>query len=258
MSNQIDRHQLRYAFAAGDLGVSDPAEMLAGAESAMPPLDGATAWLNSPPLTTEGLRGKVVLVNFCTYTCINWLRTLPYVRAWAEKYADRGLTVIGVHTPEFAFEHEIENVRRAVRERRITYPIAMDNAYAIWGAFENHYWPALYFVDALGQIRHRQFGEGNYEDAEATLRQLLEEAGIGGFDDEPVAVDARDAEVAPDWDDLESPETYLGYERAESFASPGDVALGRPHVYTVPARLGRNQWALAGDWTMGEQAVAAA
>ena len=143
----------------------------------MPPLDGATAWLNSPPLTTEGLRGKVVLVDFWTYTCINWLRTLPYVRAWAEKYADQGLVVIGVHTPEFPFEHDIENVRRAAKDMQVEYPIAIDNDYAIWRAFENHYWPALYFVDAQGQIRHHTFGEGDYEQSEAIIQQLLAEAG---------------------------------------------------------------------------------
>ena len=219
-------------------------------KGACPPLDGATAWLNSAPLTTEGLRGKVVAVDFWTYTCINWLRTLPYVRAWAEKYRDHGLVVIGVHTPEFPFEHDIENVRRAVKEMRVTYPVAIDNDYAIWDAFDNHYWPALYLVDAQGRIRHHQFGEGDYDEAERVIQQLLAEAGDENVGRDLVAVDARGAEVAADWEHLASGENYVGYERTESFASPGGAVLDERHVYTVPERLSRNQWALAGDWTM--------
>jgi thiol-disulfide isomerase/thioredoxin len=224
-------------------------------EGELPSLGGATAWLNSPPLTAADLRGKVVLVDFWTYTCINWLRTLPYVRAWAEKYRDHGLVVIGVHTPEFPFEHDVENVRRAAQEMRVVHPVAIDNEYAIWRAFDNHYWPALYFVDATGRIRGHQFGEGAYEQSEATIQHLLAEAGIGDIGHELVSVDAGGIEAAADWGDLRSAENYLGYERTEQFASPGGALPGGRRVYVAPARLSLNQWALAGDWTM-EQAAA--
>jgi thiol-disulfide isomerase/thioredoxin len=204
-------------------------------------LRGATAWLNSPPLTEQGLRGHVVLVNFCTYTCINWLRQLPYVRAWAEKYQNRGLVVIGVHTPEFPFEHNLDNVRRAAREMRIEYPFAIDNEFAIWGGFDNRYWPALYVIDAQGRVRHQQFGEGEYERAERVIQQLLAQAGIGGISPELVSVDARGIEAAADWDSLRSPENYVGYDRTEHFASPGGAAADTRRVYAVPARLRLNQ-----------------
>jgi thiol-disulfide isomerase/thioredoxin len=213
----------------------------------MPSLGGATAWLNSPPLTTAGLRGKVVLVDFWTYTCINWLRTLPYVRAWAQKYRDRGLVVIGVHTPEFAFEQNLDNVRRAVQERGIDYPVAVDSDYAVWSAFANRYWPALYLVDAQGAIRFHHFGEGRYEETERVIQQLL------GVADDLVSVEGRAAEAEADWDDLESPEAYLGYDRAESFASPGGLTPDERRTYAIPAHLGRNQWALSGDWTIRDQ-----
>jgi thiol-disulfide isomerase/thioredoxin len=226
-------------------------------EGQMPSLSGATGWLNSEPLTTESLRGKVVLVNFWTYTCINWLRTLPYVRAWAEKYADQGMVVIGVHTPEFPFEHDLDNVRKAVKDMRVNYPVAIDNDYSVWSAFNNHYWPALYFVDAQGRIRHHQFGEGSYEQSEMVIQQLLAEAksdstgsAVGDIPRDLVSVDARGIEVAADWDDLRSPENYVGYERTEGFASPGGIAFDRREVYTAPARLGLNQWAHVGDWTV--------
>ena len=225
-------------------------------EGELPSLGGATAWLNSPPLTAASLSGHVVLIDFWTYTCINWRRTLPYVRAWAEKYRDHGVVVIGVHTPEFPFEHDLENVRRAAKDMKVSYPIAIDNDYAIWYAFDNHYWPALYLVDAQGHIRYHHFGEGAYEQSEMMLQQLLAEAGIGGIDDELVSVDAQGAEAAADWDSLRSAENYVGYERTENFASPGDAVLDTPHVYAVPTRLRLNEWALAGEWTMGEQAVA--
>jgi thiol-disulfide isomerase/thioredoxin len=218
-------------------------------------LGGSTGWLNSQSLTAASLRGKVVLINFCTYTCINWLRQLPYLRAWAEKYRDQGLVVIGVHTPEFEFEHDLANVRRAAKELRVEYPIAIDNDYAIWRAFDNNYWPALYFIDAKGQIRHHQFGEGQYEQSEMVIQQLLTEAGISGIGDELVSVDPRGIEVAADWDSLRSPETYTGYDRTENFASPGGAALGVPRAYTAPAQLRLNQWALSGDWTMENQAI---
>jgi len=224
-------------------------------EGELPSLASATGWLNSPPLTAAGLRGGVVLVDFWTYTCINWLRTLPYLRAWAEKYQDHGLVVIGVHTPEFDFEHDLDNVRRAATDLRVNYPIAIDNDYAIWSAFDNHYWPALYFVDAQGQIRHHQFGEGQYEQSEMIIQQLLTKAGISGIGHELVSVDASGVEAAADWDSLWSPENYVGYERTENFASPGGAVLDTRHVYAAPARLRLNHWALAGDWTVERQAI---
>ncbi|MBD2463567.1 redoxin domain-containing protein [Oscillatoria sp. FACHB-1407] len=223
-------------------------------EGELPSLDGAIAWLNSQPLTVDELRGKVVLINFCTYTCINWLRQLPYVRAWAEKYQDQGLVVIGVHTPEFEFEKITNNVRRALADMRIAYPIAMDNDYAVWRAFGNHYWPALYFVDRQGRIRHHQFGEGDYERSERVIQQLLSESGANPVSQDVVEVDAHGVEAAADWNSLKSPENYLGYERTEHFASSGAV-INKPRSYTVPAQLRRNQWALSGDWTIGRQAI---
>jgi thiol-disulfide isomerase/thioredoxin len=222
-------------------------------EGELPSLDGATGWLNSPPLTAAGLRGKVVLVDFWTYTCINWLRQLPYVRAWAGKYSGQGLVVIGVHTPEFAFERDADNVRRAVQDMQIDDPVATDNDYAVWRAFGNHYWPALYFADAQGRIRHHHFGEGEYGQSEMVIQQLLAEAGSAGAGSELVSVDARGVEAPADWANLRSSENYTGYERTENFASPGGAVPGRPHVYTTPARLPLNQWALSGDWTMGDQ-----
>ena len=224
-------------------------------EGELPSLGGATAWLNSAPLSAADLRGKVVLIDFWTYTCINWLRTLPYVRAWAEKYQEHGVVVIGVHTPEFPFEHDIENVRRAAKDMRVAYPIAIDNDYAIWYAFDNHYWSALYLVDAQGHIRYHHFGEGAYEQSEMMIQQLLAEAGIGGIDDELVSVDASGVEAPADWDSLRSAENYVGYERTENFASPGDAVLNSPHVYDFPTRFSLNHWALAGDWTVEQQAT---
>jgi thiol-disulfide isomerase/thioredoxin len=224
-------------------------------EGELPSLVGAITWLNSQPLTVDGLRGKVVLINFWTYTCINWLRQLPYVRAWAQKYKDQGLAVIGVHTPEFEFEKNIDNVRRASTEMRIDYPIAVDNDYAVWRAFGNRYWPALYFIDTQGRIRHYQFGEGGYEQSERVIQQLLSESGTGHVDQEIVEVEARGFEAAADWNSLKSPENYLGYERTENFASSGSAVLNKPRLYTAPAQLQRNQWALSGDWTIGRQAI---
>jgi thiol-disulfide isomerase/thioredoxin len=213
-----------------------------------------TEWLNSPRLAPDSLAGKVVLVDFCTYTCINWLRTLPYVRAWAQKYA-KGLVVIGVHTPEFAFEKKIDNVRRAVRQLKIDYPIVIDNDYAIWRAFRNQYWPALYFIDAQGRIRQHHFGEGEYERSEKTIQQLLAEAGVSGAGDGVVTVEAGGVEAAADWENLRSPENYVGYNRTQNFASPGGVDQDRRTAYAIPARLSLNEWALAGEWTVGGQAT---
>ena len=217
-------------------------------------LDGAADWINSPPLTAAGLRGKVVLVDFCTYTCINWLRTLPYVRAWAQKY-QKGLVVIGVHTPEFAFERNLDNVRRAVRQLAISYPIVTDNDYSIWRAFENHYWPALYFLDTGGLIRHRHFGEGEYEGSERAIQRLLADAGATGIGEGVVSVEGTGVQAAADWNHLRSPENYLGYERTENFASPGGVGSDDRRLFTAPARLALNQWALAGEWTMGARVI---
>jgi thiol-disulfide isomerase/thioredoxin len=224
-------------------------------EGHLPGFDGATGWLNSPPLPAEGLRGRVVLVNFWTYTCINWLRTLPYVRAWADRYTDHGLTVIGVHTPEFGFEHDLDNVRQAVKDLGVEFPVAVDNDYAVWTAFDNHYWPAFYFVDAQGQIRHHRFGEGDYEQSEMILQQLLTEAGSGGTDQELTSVDARGAETAADWASLRSPENYLGYERTDNFVAPNGSILDTSYAYAAPTRLRLNHWALSGDWSVQRQAI---
>lgn len=231
------------------------AETQLSVEGVMPSLEGAALWLNSQPLMTDSLRGKVVLVQFCTYTCINWLRTLSYVRAWDEKYKGQGLVVVGVHTPEFAFEKAVENVRRALKEMRVVYPVAVDNDYAIWRAFNNQYWPALYFVDARGRIRHHHFGEGEYEQSEKVIQQLLAEAGVGVVGRELVSVDARGIEAAADWDSLKSPENYVGYGRTENFASPGGAITDKSHVYAAPEQLSLNQWALSGDWTVGQGVV---
>jgi thiol-disulfide isomerase/thioredoxin len=239
-------------FAAPNMA---PAAVKLAIEGELPSLSGATGWLNSPPLTTAGLRGKVVLIDVWTYTCINWLRSLPYVRAWAEKYHNRGLVVVGVHSPEFAFEKNLDNVRRAAKEMKVSHPIAVDNNFAIWRALKNEYWPALYFVDAQGRIRHHHFGEGDYQRSEKVIQQLLVEAGSGGIGPELVSVDARGAEAAADWDNLKSPENYLGFERSENFASPGGGVLDTRRVYAAAARLRLNQWALSGEWTVGKQAA---
>src|SRR3954453_18630074 len=203
-------------------------------EGDLPSLAGATEWLNSEPLTPAGLRGKVVAVDFWTYTCINWLRTLPYIRAWAERYREHGLVVIGVHTPEFSFEHDVDNVRRAVEDMGVRYPVAVDNDYAIWRAFGNRYWPALYLVDVQGRIRHHRFGEGDEERSELVIQELLAEAGYGDVDQEPVSVHAAGVEAAADWEHLGSPENYLGYERTDNFASPGGAVPNVPRSTRSP------------------------
>jgi len=220
-------------------------------EGELPPFVGATAWLNSAPLTPAGLRGRVVLVSFGTYTCINWIRTLPYIRAWADKYAGQGLVVIGVQTPEFEFEGELDNVGRAIKEMDVRYPLIVDNDYAVWQAFDNHYWPALYFVDAQGRIRHHHFGEGEYEESEMVLQMLLREADVD-VDPGLVRLEPRGIEAAADWASLGSPESYVGYARAVNFASSGGVVADERHVYSAPAGLRRNQWALSGGWRIGE------
>jgi thiol-disulfide isomerase/thioredoxin len=218
-------------------------------------LAGATGWLNSEPLTATSLRRRPVLIEFWTFTCINWIRTVPYVRSWFEKYRSNGLVVLGVHTPEFAVERDVENIRRAAKEMRIDYPIAIDSDYAIWRAFGNQYWPALYFADANGQIRHHRFGEGEYEHSELVIQLLLKAAGADHVSGDLISVDALGVEAGADWQDLRSPETYIGYARAENFASPGGASRDRPSEYRAPDILHLNNWALAGDWTIERQAA---
>jgi thiol-disulfide isomerase/thioredoxin len=215
----------------------------------MPAFAGATGWLNSEPLGPAELRGHVVLVNFWTLTCINWLRQEPHVRAWSQAYRNDGLVVIGVHTPEFSFEHELDRVRQATKERGIDYPVALDNDYEIWRAFDNQYWPALYFVDGDGIIRDQHFGEGRYGESERVIQRLL------GVERELVSVEGLGVEAEADWDHLRTPETYLGYERSEHFASPDGAAFDERRAYELPERLGFNQWALAGEWTIGRESV---
>lgn len=214
----------------------------------IPPLNGAVEWLNSRPLGPAELRGHVVLINFWTLTCINWLRQAPYVRAWAHAYRNDGLVVIGVHTPEFSFEHDIDRVRRAAQERQIDYPVAIDNAYAVWTAFGNHYWPALYFIDADGIIHDSRFGEGRYVQSERIIQRLL------GIERESGTVEGRGVEAQADWDHLRTPESYLGNGRIERFASPGGATFER-RTYELPEHLGLNHWALAGEWTIGRENV---
>lgn len=219
-------------------------------------LDRANEWLNSPPLTPEALRGKVVLVNFWTYTCINWRRQHPYVRAWHEKYKDQGLVVIGIHAPEFEFEKNIANIRWALNDMKIDYPVAVDHNHTIWRAFKNQAWPALYLIDAQGRVRHHFLGEGAYEQSEMIIQALLREAGASGVSREPVKVDARGHDAAADWTNLKSPENYVGFERAESFASPGGISRNKPRIYERSTRLSLNEWALSGDWTVRNDAAA--
>ena len=215
----------------------------------MPSLGGATEWLNSEPLGPAELRGHVVLVNFWTLTCINWLRQEPYVRAWSRAYQHDGLIVIGVHTPEFSFEHEIDGVRRAIENRKIHYPVAVDNEYEIWSAFDNHYWPALYFVDTEGVLRHRHFGEGHYDESERVIQDLL------GVERDLVSVEGLGVEAEADWDNLRTPETYLGYGRGNRFASANGDVFDEPRRYELPARLRPNYWGLAGVWTVGREKI---
>ena len=215
---------------------------------------GATGWVNSEPLTPDGLRDNVVAVQFWTYTCVNWLRTLPYVRAWNEKYAPHGLTVVGVHTPEFGFEHNVDNIVEAAKQMRVTWPIAVDSDFGVWRAFGNHFWPALYVADTEGHIRFRHFGEGEYEMSEMVLQQLLLDAGRGGWDPGVVSVAPQGTEVAADWQNVRSPESYLGYGQATGFASADQERFDEPHEYPAPDRLGLNQWSPIGNWTYKEKA----
>jgi hypothetical protein len=239
--------------AAAHSAVFGPADAEAASRE-LNALGRAADWLNSPRLTAESLAGRVVLIDFCTYTCINWLRTLPYIRAWAQKYRQR-LTVIGVHTPEFAFEHNLDNVRRELGRMRIDHPIVIDNGYAIWRAFDNHYWPALYFLDAKGRVREHHFGEGEYERSEKIIQRLLAESGGPGGGAGVVSVEATGIELPADWRSLKSPEIHVGYDRTERFASSGGARLDRRRVYTAPSRLRLNEWALTGEWLIGRQAI---
>jgi thiol-disulfide isomerase/thioredoxin len=224
-------------------------------EGALASFSAATGWLNSEPLTPEGLRGKVVVVDFWTFTCVNWLRTYPYVRAWAEKYGKTGLVMVGVHTPEFPFEGDIDNVRKQSKALAVDYPIAVDSDYGVWRAFDNNYWPALYVADAQGRIRAHHFGEGAYEMSEMVIQQLLADAGFGGFSDDLVAVEPEGTQIPADWTTLQSGETYTGYQQAEGFSSPGGASADKPRTYTIPSGLSLNDWALLGSWTIAGRAA---
>lgn len=224
-------------------------------EGGLPSFDGTSAWVNSEPLTDDAFGGRVVLVSFGTYTCINWIRSLPYVRAWTDKYANQGLAVVGVQTPEFEFEEDLGNVRRGLEEMDVRYPVAVDNDYAVWQAFDNHYWPALCFVDAEARIRHHHFGEGAYVESEVALQMLLREAGRT-VDEDLVRVVPTGVEAEADWESLRSPETYLGHARTSGFASPDVLAPDVRRVYSPPAVLRRNEWGLSGDWMIGAVPVA--
>ncbi len=221
----------------------------------IPSLSGATDWINSQPLKRSELNGKVVVVQFWTFSCINWLRTVPYMRAWFEKYQGDGLIVIGVHSPEFEFEKDVDGIRQATMSNSLEYPVAVDSRHAVWNAFRNNYWPALYVIDSMGRIRHQQFGEGGYAESERGIQTLLRESGRPGVPQDLVSVQGRGAEAAADWKDLRSPETYLGYARAERFVSQVKVAPDRRQYYSAPSQLGLNQWSLAGDWVVGKEAV---
>jgi thiol-disulfide isomerase/thioredoxin len=257
MPSLIDRRQFvggaMMTMAAAQLSTFGTAEAQNREPRELGALSRATEWINSPRLKAAHLRGKVVVVDFCTYTCINWLRTLPYVRAWSEKYS-QGLVLIGVHTPEFGFEKNVDHVRRALRQLRIEYPIAIDNDYSIWRAFNNQAWPALYFIDTRGRVRQHYWGEGQYDRSEMVIQRLLGEAG-GGPRDDVVSGDGSGIETAADWNSLRSPETYVSHERTENFASPGGAELDRRRLYAPPQRLSLNHWALAGEWTMGREAT---
>jgi thiol-disulfide isomerase/thioredoxin len=237
------------------------AHRLAGDADALPvegrlaAFDGATGWLNSEPLTPEGLRGRVVLVDFWTYTCINWLRTAPYIRAWAAKYADAGLTVVGVHTPEFGFERDLDNIVAQSRSFGVEFPIAIDSDYGVWRAFNNHFWPAVYIADSQGQIRFHHFGEGEYAMTEMVIQQLLIDAGAEDIDHDLVAVEFHGLEVAADWRTLQSPETYAGYGQSTGFASEDGAAFDRPHAFAARPRLPLNHWDLSGTWTVARHAA---
>jgi hypothetical protein len=259
MATGVDRERRRFlgkaamTIAAAHFGMSGSAEA-DDLPRELAAIVRATEWINSSRLDAASLRGKVIAVDFWTYTCINWLRTLSYVRAWSQKYT-QGLVVIGVHTPEFGFEHNLDNVRRAVQQMNVPYPVVIDNDYSIWRAFRNQYWPALYVIDPRGRIRERQFGEGEYERSERAIQRLLSEAGVTGIDNAIAPVVGSGFEAAADWSTLRSPETYVLYDRSEGFASREAAVSDRRRAYTAPGRLALNQWSLAGEWTIGAQAT---
>jgi thiol-disulfide isomerase/thioredoxin len=226
-----------------------------GGNKMSPSLGSATKWLNSQPLTLEGLRGKVILIDFWTYTCINWRRTLPYIREWASRYEDQGLVVIGIHTPEFSFEQNFENITRALKEMKINYPVAIDNDFGIWHSFHNEYWPALYLIDGKGQVRYRKFGEGDYQKSELQIQQMLREVQGNNVPMETVALQPKGFEAAADWENLETPENYVGYIRTQGFASPEGVVADKRMLYSVPRQLNLNQWGLSGEWFMGRESL---
>ena len=230
------------------MGILDKLRL--SSEGTVPSLDGATEWLNSEPLTAADLRGHVVAFDFWTFTCINWIRTAPYRRAWYEKYREQGLILIGVHTPEFPFEQDVDSIRAHIEEMRIAYPVAVDSDYAIWSAFANNYWPALYVADADGAIRFHRYGEEGYEESERAIQDLLDLPRT-----DPVAVEPDGVEAPADWGTLQSPETYLGGERGERFASPGGAAWEEPRTYETPSKLALNRWALSGEWMLGKKAA---
>ena len=239
-----------------DVAAIQPAAVELGHEGNFPSLNGAVKWLNSPPLTREQLKGKVVLIDFWTYSCINCLRSVPYVEAWWEKYRNDGLVVIGVHTPEFAFEKDPANVAKSLADLKITYPVAIDSNYAIWKAFNNEYWPAHYFIDANGSIRYHHFGEGKYDESEEVIQQLLREKNANLKTAGLVQVAASGAQAAPDFGDVKSPETYIGYSRQQNYASPQKIRQDAPQAYTAPSRLTVNQWGLAGNWNVSDEHAA--
>jgi cytochrome c biogenesis protein CcdA/thiol-disulfide isomerase/thioredoxin len=222
-------------------------------EGNLPPLDGAVQWLNSPPLTVQALKGKVVLVDFWTYSCINCLRSLPYVKAWAEKYRDQGLVVIGVHAPEFAFERDVGNVTKAMKDLGINYPVAIDNDFKVWRAFNNQYWPAHYFADAQGRIRYHHFGEGEYAESERVIQQLLREAGAAKVADGLIKASAEGVQLAPDMNEVQSTETYVGYQRAEHFVPETSLVPDKVSAYSAPSQLTLNDWSLDGQWNVGPE-----
>ena len=224
-------------------------------EGAMPDLDGATGWLNSPPLSSKSLRGKVVLVNFWTYTCINSLRPFPYVKSWASKYHDAGFVVIGVHTPEFSFEHEPTNVENAVRSLKVTFPVAIDSKTRIWQSFNNEAWPAQYLIDAKGRIRYHHFGEEEYGEIELAIQELLKENGATGLPSATASVTGVGIEAAPDWTDERSPETYIGYGQAQNFASPEKVHKDSNQIFSAPETLSLNHWGLSGSWNLNVESA---
>jgi thiol-disulfide isomerase/thioredoxin len=264
MANDTDgRSATATPAGSGDLPnlIRSIAHRLAGEPGELPvegrlaSFDGATGWLNSEPLTPEGLKGRVVLVDFWTYTCINWLRTLPYVRAWHARYAAAGLTIVGVHTPEFAFERDVDNIRKASAAFAVEYPVAIDSEYGVWQAFANHFWPAIYLADADGRIRFHHFGEGEYAMTEMAIQQLLLENGAANVDEDLVDVHPQGLEVAAEWRDVQSPESYTGYLQSTGFASDGSATYDESRVYTAHDPLGLNQWDLSGTWNVGRHAA---